>query len=77
MKRKLRALRIQKYIALVGADTILTSTEPQTTPFHGGQYRVQNGNMRKFGPTNRHVTAFAAKQWSYQKEAMCMDSSKM
>ena len=34
MKRKLRAWRFQKYIALVGADTVLTSAWLQTTPFH-------------------------------------------
>ena len=52
-----------KSIALVGADTVLTSAEPQSTPFHGGQYRAQNGNMRNFGPTDPHGTAFAPKQW--------------
>ena len=36
IKRKLRARRVQKFIALVGADTVLTSAGPQTTPFHGG-----------------------------------------
>ena len=36
MKRKLRAWRVQKCIALVGADTILTSAGPQTTPCHWG-----------------------------------------
>ena len=36
IKRKLRALRVQKCIALVGADTILSSAGPQTTRFHGG-----------------------------------------
>ena len=36
MKRKLRAWRVQKCIALVGADTLLTSMGPQTTPGHGG-----------------------------------------
>ena len=35
MKRKLLAWRVQKCIALVDADTILTSVLPQTTPFHG------------------------------------------
>ena len=35
MKRKLRAWRVQKCIALVGANTILTSLGPETTPFHG------------------------------------------
>ena len=58
--RKLRALRIQKCIALVGVDTVLTTAWPQTTPFHGG-YRAQNGNMRKLGPTYPHGTALTPK----------------
>ena len=77
IKRKLRAWRVPKCIALVGADTVLTTAWKQTTPFHGGQYRAQNGNMRNFGPTNPHDTAFASKQWLYQKEATGMESSKM
>ena len=36
MKRKLRAWRFQKCIAIVGADTALASAGPQTTPYHGG-----------------------------------------
>ena len=36
MKRKLRAWRVQKCIPLVGADTVLTSSGPETTvAFHG------------------------------------------
>ena len=35
IKRNLRAWRVQKCIALVGTDTVLTSAGPQTTPFHG------------------------------------------
>ena len=35
-KRMLRAWRVQKCIALVGEDTVLTSAWPQTTPCHGG-----------------------------------------
>ena len=77
IKRKLRAWRVQKCIALVGADTVLTSWGPETTPFQGRQYRAKNGNMRNFGPTNPHGTAFAPKQWLYQKEATGMESSKM
>ena len=77
MKRKLRAWRVQKCIALVGADTVLTSAGPQTTQCHGGQYRVQRGNMRNFEPTNPHGTSSAPMQWLYQKEATGMDSSKM
>ena len=36
IKRKLRVWRVQKCIALVGADTVLTSAGPQTTQCHGG-----------------------------------------
>ena len=50
IKRNLRAWRVQKCTALVGADIALTSAGPQTTPCHGGQYRVHQGNMRNFGP---------------------------
>ena len=60
IKRKLRAWRVQKCIALVGADTVLTTAWLQTIPFQGG-YRAQNGNMRKFGPTFPHGTALAPK----------------
>ena len=77
IKRKLPAWRVQKCIALVGADSVLTSAGPQTTPCHGGQYRVQRGNLRNFGPTKPHGTAFAPMQWLYQKEATGMESSKM
>ena len=77
IKRKLRAWRVQKCIALVGADTVLTSWGPETTLFQGRQYRAQKGNMRNFGPTNPHGTAFASKQWLYKKEATGMESSKM
>ena len=77
IKRKLRALRVQKCIALVGADTVLIRAGPQITSCHGGLYRVQKGNMRKFGLTNPHDTAFALKEWLYEKEATGMESSKI
>ena len=77
IKRNLRVWRAQKCIALVGAETVLTSAGPQTNPFHGWQYRVGNGNMRHFGPTNPHDSAFAPKQCLYQKEVTDMESSKM
>ena len=77
MKRKLREWRVQKGIALVGADTVLTSAWLQTTPYHGGYCRVQKGNMRNFWPTNPHGTAFSPKQWLYEKETTGMESSKM
>ena len=77
IKRKIWAWRVQKCIALVGADIALTSAGPQSTPCHGGQYRVQQGNMRIFVPTNTHGTTSAPMQWLYQKEATGMESSKM
>ena len=77
IKRKLHVWRAQKCNALVSAETVLTSAGQQTTPFHGGQYMDDNGNMRNFGPTNPHGTAFAPKQWLYLKEATSMEISKM
>ena len=77
IKSKLRAWRVENCIALVGADNVLTSAWKQSTPFHGGQYRAQNGDMRNFGSTNPHGTAFAPKQWLYQKEGTGMESPKM
>ena len=65
IKMKLGEWRAQKCIAIVGADTVL----PQTTPFHGGQQKAKNGNMRIFGPSNPHGTAFAPNKWLYEKEA--------
>ena len=65
IKWKLRVWSAQKCIALVGAEPVLTSAGPQTTPFHGVQYRAENGNMGNFGPTIPHGTAFAPKQWLY------------
>ena len=64
-------------MALVGAETELTSAGPQTSPFQGWQYMAENGNMRNFGPTNPPGTAFAPKQWLHEKEATIMESSKM
>ena len=40
IKRKLRAWRVQKCIALVGSYTVITTSWKQSTPF---QYRAQNG----------------------------------
>ena len=52
INRKLRIWRGQKCDALVGAESVHTSTGLQTTPFYGGHYRDQNGNMRNFSLTN-------------------------
>ena len=77
IKTRLRAWRVQKCIALVGSDSVITTAWKQSTSFHGGEYRAQNGNMRKCGRTNPHGTAFAPKQWLYQNEATGMESPKM
>ena len=39
IKRKIRVWEVQKCIALVGADAVLTSAGSQSTPFHGGSIR--------------------------------------
>ena len=36
IKKKLRESRVQNCIAVVGADTVLTTAWKQSTPFHGG-----------------------------------------
>ena len=54
IKKKIWVWRARKCIALVGAETVLTSAGPQITLFHGGQYRVRNGNLRNLGPTQGH-----------------------
>ena len=77
IKRKLQVWRAQKCIPLVRGKNPLTRTGPQTTLFHGWQYRAENGNVQNFWPTNPHGAAFAPKQWLYQKEATGMKSSKM
>ena len=77
IKRKLRAWRVQKSISRVSGDIGPITAWPQSTPFHWWQYRAQNGNMRNFSPTNPNGTAFAPKQWLYQKEATGIQSSKM
>ena len=65
IKKKLRVWRAHKSNAVVGAETVLTSAGPQSTPLDGVQYRAENGNMRNFGITNSLGTTFAPKQWLY------------
>ena len=77
IKRKLRIWRAQKCISLVGVATPLTCTDRQTTPSHGGWYRVENGNLCKLGSTYRHGTVYAPKQYLYPKEATGMERTEM
>ena len=44
-------------------------TYGQTSPSHGGQYRAENGNLRKLGWTYHHGSVFAPKQCLDQKKA--------
>ena len=67
----------QKSVALVREKTPPTCAGLQTTRFHGGQYRVLNGNMRIFGPTYQRGTALSQEECLYQKEAMGMETPKM
>ena len=77
IKGKLCVWRAQKCIALVGAEIAHTSAGPKNSRLHGGRYRSDDGKMRKFMQLDPHGTAFAPKQWLYQREATCMESLKM
>ena len=39
-------------------------------PVYGGQYRAENGNMRNFGRTYWHGTAFPQKECSHMKRKL-------
>ena len=77
MKGKLREWRAQKCIALVVVENALTSVGPKNSLLHGGRYRSDDGKTRNFVHPNPHGTAFAPKQWLYEREATCMESSKL
>ena len=48
-KRKLRVCREQKCIPLVGAKTIVTCADCQTTPCQGKRYGVKTGKLSTMG----------------------------
>ena len=77
IKRQLQVWRVQKYIPLVGAKTVLTCVGRQTTQYRVSQFRAENGGLRKCGSTFRHGTVFALKQCLYQKEATGIEILKM
>ena len=77
IESKLGLWRAHKCISLVGAKSALTCAGQQTTPSHVRQYRAENGNLRKFGPTFRHGAVFTPKQCLYQTEVRAMESPKM
>ena len=66
-----------KLYTAVGGKIALSCTGLQTTPFHGCQHSAENGDLRKFGSTYPHGTAFPIKQCLYQKEATGMERPKM
>ena len=76
-KRKLRAWRDQKCIALVGGITPLNCPGRQNTPSRGRRYRAQNGKFPKLGRTHRHGTVFAPSKYLYEKEATGMKRPEM
>ena len=64
-------------IALVGSKTPPTCVICQTTRFQGGQYRAENGNLRKLWWTFRHGTVFPPRQVLYEKEVTGMERPEM
>ena len=76
-KSKLRVIRDQKCIPLVGGITPLNGAGCQNTPSRGSQYRAQNGKLGKLGQTCDHGTVFAPRKYLYQKEATGMERSEM
>ena len=74
IKRKLGLWRAQKCIPLVSTKRALTCAGPQNTPSHVRQYRVENGNLGKFGPTFRLGAVFPPQQCVHQKEDTAMES---
>ena len=53
------------------------STDRQSTRFHALPYRAADTNFRKFGATFGQGTVIAPMQYSNEKEATGMESSKM
>ena len=76
-QKEARAMESPKCASLVGAKSKLNCAGPKTTTSHLRQYRVENENLGKFGPTFRHGEVFAPKQCLYQKEAKTMECLKM
>ena len=76
-KRELPGWRVQKCIVLLSADTVLSTVRGSKVPrLMGGSIRPRMEMCGNFGSTNPHGTAFAPKQWLYQKEATGMESRK-
>ena len=49
----------------------------ENSTLHGGRYGIENGKMQNFVHPNYHATVFALKQWLHEREATCIESSKM
>ena len=77
IKMKLGVWRTLKCIPLVSGKTALTCAALQTTPSLVSQYRAENGNLWKSGPSFCHATVFAPKQCLRQNKATGMGSPKM
>ena len=77
IKRKLQGCRAQKFYAWVCAKRVQTPTGLQITRIHVSPYRADNANFRNFGASYRHGTGLTPKQYSYEKEALGMQSPKI
>ena len=77
MKGKLCVWRAQNCITVVGVENALTSVGPKNTLLHGGRYRSDDGKAQNLMHPNPNGTEFTPKQWLYQREATCMESSKL
>ena len=60
-----------------GCKIPLTCAGRQIIPSQGRRYRVENGNMRKLGWSDRHATVFVPRQYLYEKEATGMERPEM
>ena len=77
IKRKLRVWSVQKCSPLIGGKPTITCAILQTTQSYGRQYRAENGNFTNSESNFSHCTMFAPKQCLHEKEATCMESSKI
>ena len=77
IKRKLRLWGTQKCNFLVGAKTVPSVTDPQTTYSHAAPYKADIENVRQFWDCNPHGTVLAPNQCLYQKEATGVGNPKM
>ena len=65
------------FILVVCVNRVQTSTGLQITRSYVSPYRALTTNFRNFEASFRHGSVFEPKQYSYQKEALGMQSSRI